>query len=230
MPESPVMESNLRHAEVDLIWLDAPPCVRSTRARLRISLGLATSITLVALLAFEVNLKVEPVKSTARREMLLSVNIRSSEPGQRLDAKPGGTAQAPRAADQRSSKEPERVDASRPRSRAAADADPGDESVSSTDWHALRQRVAEETVDDHWRKERLRASLWRQTRSVMFHADSHAGAGSEAQPLIADLDFRKPAGVLGLGFTFGSCFVGIPLAGIPVEERSTAITLFYCRE
>ena len=225
------MEANFRQTGVDLIWLDATQRVRAARARLWISLGVATSITLLALPALDVNLQIDTLKSTASPERLLTIDIESSEPDRRIDARPGSHTQPLRAADKQSSGEQERIGTSRPRSPATDGADdPTGESVPSTDWHALGRRIAEETVDDHWRKEELRASLWRQTGSVMFHAGSDSGAVSDIQPLMADLDFREPAGVLGLGFTFGSCFVGIPLAGIPVEERSTAITLFYCRE
>ena len=46
--------------------------------------------------------------------------------------------------------------------------------------------------------------------------------------IIADREFRVPVGVLGIGITIGSCFIGIPLAGIPVENRTVGPTLTYC--
>jgi hypothetical protein len=52
---------------------------------------------------------------------------------------------------------------------------------------------------------------------------------NELVPILADFNFREPVGILGLGFTIGSCFIGIPLLGVPVEERSVGITLVICR-
>ena len=52
----------------------------------------------------------------------------------------------------------------------------------------------------------------------------------EETPVLEDLQLSVPAGVLGIGFTIGSCFIGVPLAGLPVEERSAAITVSYCRD
>lgn len=226
------METNLQQTRVDLNWLDTPPCFRSTRLPLCIALGVATSTILVVLLTFEVNLNSDPVKSTVSRETLLTVDIRSSEAGESRDVKRDGEAQAPPADDEQPLSESERVDAAQARSREASEGatEPPAGSVATTDWNTLKEHAVKETVDGHWRKEHFRASMWRQTRSVMFRAASDAGAAGEEVPLMADLDFREPAGVLGLGFTIGSCFVGIPLAGIPVEDRSAAITLFYCRE
>jgi hypothetical protein len=226
------MESNLQQTRVDLNWLDTPPCVRSTRLRLCIALGVASSIILVALLTVEVNLNIDAVKSAATQDRQLTVDIRRSEPDRSRGIKADERTQALQADDEQLLKESERIAAadSRPREVSEGATEPPVGSVAPTNWNTIKERAARQIIDDHWRKEHLRASLWRQTRSVMFQADGDAGARNEEAPLMANLDFREPAGVLGLGFTIGSCFVGIPLAGIPVEERRTAITLFYCRE
>ena len=231
------MEPKLQQTQVDLNWLDTPPHARSTRLRLCIALGMATSIILVALLTVEVNLGIDAVNSVVSQERLMTVDIRRSGFGRSRDVKTDEQTRALQIGDEqwlddeRLLKESEQVDAAKSRREVSERAaEPPVGSVATTNWNALKERAAREIVDDHWRKEHFRASMWRQTRSVMFRADSDAGASNERVPVMANLDFREPAGVLGLGFTFGSCFVGIPLAGIPVEARSTAITLFYCRE
>lgn len=62
----------------------------------------------------------------------------------------------------------------------------------------------------------------------MFESQNKLGVIDEVQ-IMADLKFKEAVGVLGVGLTVGSCFVGIPLIGIPVEERSVAVRLWYCR-
>lgn len=66
-----------------------------------------------------------------------------------------------------------------------------------------------------------------QTRSVMFRPVDEYVPG-EAEPVLAGLRFKPEIHVFGLGLTIGSCFVGLPLLGVPVEERSVAIRLFVC--
>lgn len=52
----------------------------------------------------------------------------------------------------------------------------------------------------------------------------------EPPTVIADREFRVPLGVLGIELTIGGCFFGIPLAGIPVEERTVGPTVIFCRD
>ena len=226
------MELGLQQTRVDLIWLDTPPFSRSTRLRLFISMGTATSAILVALLTFDVELNLELMKSTGSQERRLTVEIRRSELARNPDIETGGRVKAQPAGDEHALNESERPATVEPRARLlpGGTAGPPLGTSPATDWNALQERIARETVDDHWRREHARASMWRQTRSVMFKPVDDAGVVREEEPLLANLNFREPAGVLGVGLTFGSCFIGIPIAGIPVEERSTAITLFYCRE
>ena len=97
------------------------------------------------------------------------------------------------------------------------------------DWQALAESSAAEFLESEATKEALREAMWRKTGSVLFKAGDDAPLNLNAQ-LLPDYRFRNPVGVLGLGLSFGQCFVGIPLAGIPVENRTAAITIFYCRE
>jgi hypothetical protein len=96
------------------------------------------------------------------------------------------------------------------------------------DWSALTATFAKQSVDERFRQEDVRASMWQQSRSVMFQPDDDFKV-NELVPILADFNFREPVGILGLGFTIGSCFIGIPLLGVPVEERSVGITLVICR-
>lgn len=181
----------------------------------------------------DVELNLEPVKSKGSQERRLTVAIRRSELTDHPDVEPGGKVKARTADGEYSLNLSEPAAAAEPRARdlPGGTGGPTVGPVPATDWNSLKERIARGTVDDHWRREHARAaSMWRQTRSVMFQPVSDAGAAREEEPLLANLKFREPAGVLGLGLTIGSCFIGIPIAGIPVEERSTAITLFYCRE
>ena len=95
------------------------------------------------------------------------------------------------------------------------------------DWHAMAKVSARQNIEDRFNQEAVRKSLWQKTRSVMFKGtgefDFH-----EPATVIANREFRVPVGVLGIGVTIGGCFFGIPLAGIPLERRTTGPTLIYC--
>lgn len=103
------------------------------------------------------------------------------------------------------------------------------DSPSGKDWQALGEAAARASIDDHFRSEEARASMWRQTRSVMFAPTGEFVLKEEA-PAIPDFRFRPRIHVVGLGVTVGSCFIGLPIAGVPVEQRSLAINLFVCAE
>jgi hypothetical protein len=95
------------------------------------------------------------------------------------------------------------------------------------DWHAIAKTAARASVDNFFRNEESRASLWRQTRSIMFRAASDFVVREE-EPAIPDFRFTPEIHVVGLGLTIGSCFIGIPIAGVPVEQRTVAINLIVC--
>ena len=71
--------------------------------------------------------------------------------------------------------------------------------------------------------------MWRQTHSIMFEP-ANEFVVQEEEPVIPDLRFIPRIHVVGLGVTIGSCFIGLPFAGVPVEQRTVAITLFVCAE
>ena len=101
------------------------------------------------------------------------------------------------------------------------------DSQPAKDWHAMAEEAAKTSVDEHFRNEEFRASMWRQSRSTMFQPASEFML-QEEEPIIPDFRFKPAIHVVGLGFTIGSCFIGIPLAGVPVEQRTVAISLFVC--
>lgn len=71
--------------------------------------------------------------------------------------------------------------------------------------------------------------MWRQTHSIMFES-ANEFVVQEEEPTLSDLRFIPRIHVVGLGVTIGSCFIGLPFAGVPVEQRTVAITLFVCAE
>ena len=98
---------------------------------------------------------------------------------------------------------------------------------SAEDWQATAEQMASASIDEQVRYEQARSSMWRQSYSVMFRPTSDLVVKEEV-PLIAYLQFRPEIHVLGLGFTIGSCFIGIPLVGVPVEDRTPDISVFVC--
>lgn len=61
-------------------------------------------------------------------------------------------------------------------------------------------------------------------------ADTGEFEFEEPPTIIDDVKFRVPVGVLGVGVTIGGCFIGIPLAGIAVEERTVGVSIIYCKD
>lgn len=103
------------------------------------------------------------------------------------------------------------------------------ESLSTKDWYTIADEVAKASIDGYFRQEESRASRWWRSPSVMFEPVEEFALKSE-EPVLADLRFVPEIHVLGLGLTIGSCFFGVPIAGVPVEQRNAAITLFVCAE
>ena len=105
--------------------------------------------------------------------------------------------------------------------------EPPADTQPARDWHAIGNQVAKATVDEYFRQEESREALWRESRSVMFKPGNEIVLQNEV-PVIADFQFKPQIRVLGLGITIGACFFGVPIAGVPVEQRNVAITLFVC--
>jgi len=103
------------------------------------------------------------------------------------------------------------------------------DSLPVRDWHSIAEEAAKAIADEYFRQEETRATMWRQSRSIMFEPTGDMVLKQE-EPILADIRFRPRVHILGLGVTIGSCFIGIPIAGVPVEQRSVAITLFVCAQ
>jgi hypothetical protein len=97
------------------------------------------------------------------------------------------------------------------------------------DWSAIAQAAATATIEDRFEQEEVRASMWRQTRSTMFEPTGDFTVREE-EPVISDFRFKPELHVVGIGLTIGSCFVGIPILGVPIEQRTVAINLVVCAQ
>jgi hypothetical protein len=93
------------------------------------------------------------------------------------------------------------------------------------DWKVAAARFAKELGDEQFREEMLQESRWQKSHSVMFEPGEKL-ALNEIEPILADFRFKRR--VVGLGFSLGYCFIGFPIAGVPVEDRAIGITLFTC--
>jgi hypothetical protein len=201
--------------------------VRPTRHRLLLAMAMA-SILLATVLRLDVSLDTGVRGMLTADEAPLDVYI-TSRSSERLSEMATGEqiVSSPEVNEQlQTGLAPGKV------SHEQEEADSADSPVdpqAARDWHALMERSAKASVDEDMRQEEARAAMWRQTRSVMFRPERDFSVVEE-EPLLADIRFREPVGVLGLGVTIGSCFIGIPIAGVPVEQRSIAITLFVCRD
>ncbi len=109
------------------------------------------------------------------------------------------------------------------------DMKPQSDLTTGKDWYAVAKETAKQTMADRYEQEEVRKSMWRQTGSVMFR-DTGEFDFQEPDTIIAKSEFRIPVGVLGIGITLGGCFIGIPLAGIPVDRRSAGPNLIYCTD
>lgn len=107
--------------------------------------------------------------------------------------------------------------------------EPSDDVKTVTDWQLIAEETAKASVDQYYRNEESRAVKWRQSRTIMFQPPGSFEIPEE-DPVIPDFRFKPEIHVVGLGVTIGSCFVGIPLAGVPVEQRTVAMTFVVCAE
>jgi hypothetical protein len=94
-------------------------------------------------------------------------------------------------------------------------------------WREAITETVAEFVNEDVRQEESRAHMWRQNYSVMFQPADEIGL-TEPDPVIPDFRFKPEIHVVGIGVTIGSCFFGLPILGVPVEDRTVAIRLFVC--
>jgi len=107
--------------------------------------------------------------------------------------------------------------------------EPPADSPPVKDWLAIADEAANASVDEYYRQEEIRASMWRRTHSMMFQLANDIVVKDE-EPILSDVRFKRRSRVVGLGINVGSCFIGIPIVGVPVEERSIGIPIFVCSQ
>ena len=105
--------------------------------------------------------------------------------------------------------------------------EPQTDQLTATDWRNMITKSVVAIGNEKATQEASRSSMWRRTHSIMFQSDSEHVL-TEQDPIIPDFRFKPQVYVAGLGITIGSCFIGIPLVGVPVEERTVAVRLFVC--
>ena len=98
---------------------------------------------------------------------------------------------------------------------------------SAIDWRKMITESVAAIGDERVGQEASRSSMWRQSHSIMFQPEREP-ALRELDPILPNFRFKPQVYVAGLGITIGSCFVGIPIIGVPVEQRTVAISLFVC--
>jgi hypothetical protein len=94
-------------------------------------------------------------------------------------------------------------------------------------WHTIAAVSVKASSDERALREDSRALMWRQNYSIMFKPGEEFVA-SDGEPAIPDFRFKPQIHVAGLGFTIGGCFIGIPLVGVAVEQRTVGVRLFVC--
>ena len=191
-------------------------------------MGVATGI--VALVLFVLGAVVSfgpgPGEADAVRDRVLSVFLRQQK---------AGPTPEPEAVDQPippASEDAESVTEAVPVPDEAPDPVPSEPRVVASapvDWEAEIAAAVVALESESRDREKVRQSMWRQTHSVMFEPADEFVANDE-QPVIANLHFKPEIHVVGLGVKVGSCFIGVPLVGVPVEKRTVGIRLFVCAD
>lgn len=207
-------------------FLEADRHVRPTRHRLLVTMGISACLVaaVLALLGSIVDIVVDASGPKAAGKERLNVVVRDSEaqpPAADTENEqvlpPVVEQELTAAGDSAQRQEPVIEEAPEP----PADVEP------RRDWHAMKKDVARSSVADLFEEHESRVATWRRSHSMMFRPGDDFEVG-EDEPFIPDFRFKPQIHVVGLGFTIGSCFIGIPLAGVPVEQRSVAVALFVC--
>ena len=210
--------------------IDTSASIRPTRHRLFAAMGV--SVCVVMLLLVSVGLLMDfstrVSKTAGDRSESLTVHIHNKAS---QEAPPELTVHRDAPVPSEGYEEVASADLSDTETEAQAGgiSEPPGETQPSRDWRAIAAQVARATLDDYSRERETTEALWRRSPSIMFER-ADGPSFTDAEPVIADLRFVPEIHVLGLGLTIGSCFVGVPIAGVPVEQRNVAITLFVCAE
>lgn len=215
--------------------IDYSISMRPTRHRLLTAMGISTCAVLIllVLLGKLFDIAVNYSKSGNEPADPLTVHIRAGGVGaeaksdpttdnQVVHSQPPDEVESPEVADLQHEVAPREY--REPPVKSAPEKSP-----PIRDWRSIAGEASKEFVADQFRQEVSRESMWRQSYSVMFEPAGET-FDTEEEPIIADLRFIPRVHVLGIGLTIGSCFIGIPILGGPVEQRTGAITLFICAQ
>ena len=95
------------------------------------------------------------------------------------------------------------------------------------DWQNMIVQTVASFGKEKREREQIRAPMWRRTHSIMFQSAGDF-VPTQQEPIIPNFKFKPQVRVAGFGVTIGSCFIGLPIVGVPVEERTVGIRLFVC--
>ena len=99
----------------------------------------------------------------------------------------------------------------------------------TANWYAAMEQVAQTTVEEHYELQATRNETWAnsKTRSVVIQRGEEFVAQND-EAVVDDVEFVVRSRVFGIGLNIGRCFIGVPIAGVPVEDRTGHITVFVC--
>lgn len=98
-----------------------------------------------------------------------------------------------------------------------------------TDWSAVTQSTVRTYAEDARQAEAREDAMWRQSYSMMFERAETFTAEAPPPP-IDGFRFEPEFRVLGIGLKIGNCFFGIPILGVPVEQRSVGPNVIVCAQ
>jgi len=144
----------------------------------------AFSIALVlALVGLLVNSAVHVSESSTEHEHTLTVRIEPDERKWKSDSTTGDGASQAVSQEQVNSLE----SAERQHEIAIVDFPESQPKLPpAKDWQAIADAAAKASVDEHFRQEESRASMWRQSHSIMFQAASNPVLPEEV-PVLSDI-------------------------------------------
>ena len=200
--------------------------LRKTQHRLLVAMGVAAGLMLIVIALLEVFLdfEVSTPKRSSTQGQSLTVHLRQND----ADSKPERIS-----GEQADDLQLREIVSVAEISTAPEDAtsvippESQPDERSAADWRNMITESAAAIGNEKVRREVSRSSMWRQSHSIMFQPESEHVLW-EQDPIIPNFRFKPQVHVAGLGITIGSCFIGIPIVGVPVEERTVAIRLFVC--
>jgi len=162
--------------------------------------------------------------ASSMRSLNLSVRIRPDEPD--LESQPESVDQTGGVGRREGAPLTETATVTEDVSPATPNVPQFDERPT-VDWQNLIVETVASIGEESRRREESRERMRRTTHSVMFQPEGDYESRQQ-EPIIPDFRFKPQVHVAGLGMTIGSCFIGLPIVGVPVEDRTVAIRLFVC--